>query len=110
MAGGVPVLGLKHVPEAVRQFIDGRHNGIALRHRQGAAGTEVVLQVHDQKCIHGESPRCCLREKTKRVRRQKTSTEDTPRRRGLFAGARAGTIGLVPRVYGNQPLTIPHPP
>src|SRR5262245_4597920 len=51
MAARVPVLRRHHMREFSRQCIDRRHDLVAARHRQIAAGAEIVLNVDDQKHI-----------------------------------------------------------
>ncbi len=46
MAARMPVLGQHHVAESRGHPVDDRHHLVAARHRQRAAGAEVVLHVH----------------------------------------------------------------
>ena len=50
MSLGMPVLRCHHKRKRMRQFVDHRDNPIPLRHLQTAAGTEIVLDVNDEKC------------------------------------------------------------
>ena len=51
MAARMPVLRQHDMGELRRQAIDHRHDLVASRHRQAAAGTEVVLDIDDQEYI-----------------------------------------------------------
>ena len=46
MAARMPVLGQHHVAESCGHPVDDRHHLVAARHRQRAAGAEIVLHVH----------------------------------------------------------------
>jgi hypothetical protein len=51
MAARVPVLGQHHELEAAAELVDERHHLVATRHREVAAGAEVVPHVDNQQDI-----------------------------------------------------------
>jgi hypothetical protein len=51
VAGRMPVLGQHHMGEFGGEAVDGRDDLVAARHRQAAAGAEVVLHVHHDEDI-----------------------------------------------------------
>ena len=51
MPARMPVLRQHDVREFFRQAVDQRHHLVAARHRQIAAGTEVVLYIDDQQDV-----------------------------------------------------------
>src|SRR5207302_8710825 len=57
MAARVPVLGQDDMRETLGETVDRRHDLVALRHRQRAAGQKIVLQVDDQQNIPGAKRR-----------------------------------------------------
>ena len=53
MTARMPVLRQDDMLEILHEFVDQRHDLVAARHRQRAAGAEVVLQVDDNKRLVG---------------------------------------------------------
>src|SRR6516165_3483135 len=59
MAGWMPILRQHHVLEPRGQPIDHRHDLIAARNREASFGTEVVLDVDNQKDVLVADPKLC---------------------------------------------------
>ena len=51
MVGGVPVLGVDDVLEALAETVDERNDLIAAFNGEGTAGTEIILDVDDEESI-----------------------------------------------------------
>ena len=51
VARRMPVLGQRDMSEALGETVDDRHHGIAVGHRERAAGAEIVLHIDDQQQI-----------------------------------------------------------
>ena len=60
MAGGMPVLRQHDVAKPRGEAIDDRHDLIAARHRERAARTEIILDVHDDEDVSAVDRRAFL--------------------------------------------------